>query len=307
MGSQARIGGKLISGSYKWGFDVPFVTLGRSVQSIIRVDDPTASRLHCVLRMDDHGKYWVIDWGSTHGTRVNGKRIGGPVLLQTGDVLAIGQQEFHFVGNEGPGLGKKHTSHFISATGRREGQQVHVSMMAVSLMPRRVMPVECSGWVFGQWARRQQELVQASGGVFDKLTPHYQLSYWDAAEQIPNGFDGLIDVARQCLAVLHQVVADGVGLHGLNPDDPPFATAVGLHQGYATLHRLGSEHGETFAVLGEEVEVTRDVMLRAGETQGRIACTEMFVGSLSQPGAALPFCLATVGPRQRSLLLHQIV
>ena len=41
------------------------------------VDDPNVSRRHAEIRRED-GAYWIVDLGSTNGTKVNGKRSTGP-------------------------------------------------------------------------------------------------------------------------------------------------------------------------------------------------------------------------------------
>jgi hypothetical protein len=67
------------------------VTLGRSKDCDLVVDDPSASRRHAEVRLDAGG-YWVVDLGSTNGTEVNGKRVDR-ARLAPGDVITVGQTQ----------------------------------------------------------------------------------------------------------------------------------------------------------------------------------------------------------------------
>jgi hypothetical protein len=65
------------------------VTLGRSRQSDIMVDDPNVSRSHAEIR--PRGGSWVVaDLNSTNGTRLNGRRLQGPEVLKPGDEIELG-------------------------------------------------------------------------------------------------------------------------------------------------------------------------------------------------------------------------
>ncbi len=65
------------------------VTMGRSRQSDIMVDDPNVSRTHAEIR--PRGGSWVLtDLNSTNGTRLNGRRLQGPEVLKPGDEIELG-------------------------------------------------------------------------------------------------------------------------------------------------------------------------------------------------------------------------
>jgi hypothetical protein len=71
------------------------VTLGRSRQSDVMVDDPNVSRTHAEIR--PRGGSWVLsDLGSTNGSRLNGRRIEGPEVLKPGDEVELGTTVIQF-------------------------------------------------------------------------------------------------------------------------------------------------------------------------------------------------------------------
>jgi len=71
------------------------MTIGRSSDSKIFLDDVTVSRKHAAVSFD--GTEWVIvDSGSLNGTYVNKQRVSS-ISLNNGDELQIGKFRFVFV------------------------------------------------------------------------------------------------------------------------------------------------------------------------------------------------------------------
>lgn len=66
--------------------------IGRSPQADVRVDDPEVGQYHCGLY--EQGSLLLIrDFGSAHGTFVNGRRVQQRVLT-SGDCVAAGRRRF---------------------------------------------------------------------------------------------------------------------------------------------------------------------------------------------------------------------
>lgn len=70
------------------------VTLGRSPENAIVLDDPSVSGRHAELQAAGED-YQLSDRGSTNGTRVNGESITS-VLLRAGDRIRFGKVEACF-------------------------------------------------------------------------------------------------------------------------------------------------------------------------------------------------------------------
>jgi hypothetical protein len=71
------------------------VTLGRSRECDVVVDDPNVSRTHAELR--PRGGSWVLtDLGSTNGSSVNGRRIDAPTVVKPGDEIELGTAVMKF-------------------------------------------------------------------------------------------------------------------------------------------------------------------------------------------------------------------
>jgi pSer/pThr/pTyr-binding forkhead associated (FHA) protein len=65
------------------------ILLGRSRASDVRFLEPTVSRRHAALQRVDGG-WLVVDRASTHGTWVDGRRVGTAILAD-GDELRLGE------------------------------------------------------------------------------------------------------------------------------------------------------------------------------------------------------------------------
>ena len=71
------------------------VTVGRSPESNIFLDDVTVSRKHAEIERSDTG-YRIRDVGSLNGTYVNRVRVDA-VDLRNGDEIQVGKYRFKFV------------------------------------------------------------------------------------------------------------------------------------------------------------------------------------------------------------------
>ena len=69
------------------------ITIGRSQENNIVVNNDKVSRVHMQIVQHDDGSYSVVDLKSTNGTLVNGQRITGEVHLQPNDVVQIGSKK----------------------------------------------------------------------------------------------------------------------------------------------------------------------------------------------------------------------
>ncbi len=73
------------------------VTIGRSADRDIVVDDSGVSRHHAIIR--PHGAGWIItDGRSSNGTRLNGSALAAnrPATLRAGDSIQVGPVRFRF-------------------------------------------------------------------------------------------------------------------------------------------------------------------------------------------------------------------
>jgi pSer/pThr/pTyr-binding forkhead associated (FHA) protein len=66
-------------------------TIGRSEGNTMALaHDDQVSGKHAEIQQRGQ-ELWLSDKGSTHGTRINDRRVQAPVALQAGDVIGVGQ------------------------------------------------------------------------------------------------------------------------------------------------------------------------------------------------------------------------
>jgi pSer/pThr/pTyr-binding forkhead associated (FHA) protein len=75
------------------------VLIGRGPECFLRIDEAVVSRRHAQLRVAGD-RVILEDLGSRNGSLVNGLRIDRPVLLNAGDVITIGSQQFTLESDE---------------------------------------------------------------------------------------------------------------------------------------------------------------------------------------------------------------
>ncbi len=74
------------------------LTLGRTKENDLAVDDPSVSKMHASLVLNGEGQLVVADTGSTNGTFIDGERIsyGKAVVFSSGQKLKLGTVELAF-------------------------------------------------------------------------------------------------------------------------------------------------------------------------------------------------------------------
>jgi FHA domain-containing protein len=71
------------------------ISLGRSADADVRIDDRYASGFHARV-FHRGGGYFVEDLNSTNGTLLNSQELHGEAELRPGDAIRIGDTEFRF-------------------------------------------------------------------------------------------------------------------------------------------------------------------------------------------------------------------
>ena len=77
--------------------EIGSLTIGRGAEANIRVDDAAVSSIHARITWNaERGVHVISDAGSTNGTRVNGQRIRGDMIVEDGAVIRLGKTTLHY-------------------------------------------------------------------------------------------------------------------------------------------------------------------------------------------------------------------
>ncbi|MGV9757833.1 FtsK/SpoIIIE domain-containing protein [Streptomyces tricolor] len=81
------------------------ITVGRSADADVPLDDPDVSRLHCAVTVGADGRVSVADLGSTNGTTLDGVRVTErPVRFPAGGLLRVGESALRVAAAGGAGM-----------------------------------------------------------------------------------------------------------------------------------------------------------------------------------------------------------
>ncbi len=78
-------------GKFEHEIDKPYISIGRSKDNDIIIDDLSVSRKHAILEKDEAGKFYLTDLNSSNGTFVNNVRITEKTPITTNDHILLGK------------------------------------------------------------------------------------------------------------------------------------------------------------------------------------------------------------------------
>lgn len=299
---------RLIQGNRQWKIGHPVIFMGRSRSAHIQVQDPSASRLHACLRMDENENYHILDLGSTNGTYVNGRLLLMPELLNPGDVIQICGENYTFEGNEKAGI---LTATRMIKTAAKETKAQHLFLIAarytvhpqLDWSPRPVM----QSWTYGQWIKRQEEHIKTYGGEMDKAGPNRHLSYWrfhsnEAAKLAKSVFVCLVRL-KESTQELDKELKQHLGMEIQEPLLRFYAAA---HRAVATVRTIGENDQSRITTVGDDPSIVQDLSVSAENCSSGMICSETFKDSLGGAGHTQPFSLAMAGSRKQAVVIYQL-
>jgi adenylate cyclase len=155
-------------------------SLGRSAHNQVVLKDKKASRRHALIHLQGAGEYWLVDFGSTNGTTINGRRVRKPSLLRDWDQIIIGDECFVF---RQDATTSPHNPD-APTTNRTEQdiKTVDCWLLLVDIkgstslslsLPTDEWPV-----VLGRWFANCKETIDGCDGQIDKFLGDGFFAYW---------------------------------------------------------------------------------------------------------------------------------
>jgi hypothetical protein len=189
------------------------ITVGRAVDNDLVFDDPSLSRKHARIHRDGN-RLEVEDLGSSNGSFVNGRRVGGGAA-GAGDVIRFGDLSFRCEGGEygstrsvDPGLGRLQFWGLIGGA----GATFLLLVLAVVFLVRKVPPVQASGReAIAKLTKQADGHLQAGRKLYE------QRRYADAKAELDQALE--LDPANPDARKLQRLAVRG-------PDDEKAMTAA---------------------------------------------------------------------------------
>lgn len=238
--------------------------IGRDAGNDWVLDDPRVSRNHALIRLQQGGRYCVVDLGSANGTFLNGQRITRPATLRTGDAIQIANCQLLFFAASGE---RESATEYTSMGTLDDRQECTVAVLVADIrgytrLAEHIPPASLSELV-GGWFRDAGRIILECGGSVDKFIGDAVMAFWlaEPGSHTARCARGALNAAQEIvrLAGLYhaRVSAAYPGL--------AFDVGCGVSMGRAVLGNVGLDARKDFTLMGDCVNVAFRLEALCGE------------------------------------------
>jgi adenylate cyclase len=229
------------------------ITIGRSPENNLVLEDPKASRKHAEVRMIGTGRYRLSDLGSANGTWLNGRLLAIPRDLQDGDVIEIGATILRFENEEGTGVSLPIE---VGGTATRMANECIVVLVTdirnYTSMSETLPADKFSAFVKG-WFRESTSIIESQAGIIDKFIGDAILCYWrvDSMENPSRE----INMALSTTSALIEAAKRFSGRLSTLFPGYQFRIGAGINMGIAVMGNVGTAENQSITIVGDCVNV----------------------------------------------------
>jgi adenylate cyclase len=196
------------------------------------------------------GRFYFIDFGSSNGSTLNGRRITTPVELHNGDSLVCGETKLSFcnanpesqagksvLGDEGTTVLQPKRLVTVLVVDIRDftplARQIDEGLLARSI---------------GTWFRKLGSMFRRNGCATEKYIGDAAMAVWVHENQMP-------DQEQICLVLETLLEIQGLtaGLHEQFSLPSPVRIGAGINTGPSIVGNCGPQENPDFSPLGESV------------------------------------------------------
>jgi len=161
------------------------LTIGRDKSNDVVLPDLLVSRNHAVIRRLGDGDYYLIDSGSSNGSRLNEQRIAAPTRLGDGDVIAIGRTQFVFTQDAQPrqyvdSLSFQDTV-IVDSPVIKEITVLVADIRGFTSLSEQ-MPIQTLTKMMSKWFHDVSAVIYKNEGAVDKFIGDCVFARWEADE-----------------------------------------------------------------------------------------------------------------------------
>jgi class 3 adenylate cyclase len=177
-------------------------SLGRAESNQVTLQDDTVSRRHAVIQAQGEQEYWLVDFGSSNGSYVNGQRIAQPTRLRDGATLAIGATQYVF-------RQPRFTETVQFETPPSDQTIIDVRWAKCWLLVADIinssklvaeLPADTLPRVTGQWLALCKEAIEMHGGCINQFLGDGFFAFWHDHERMGADIDSALQALRRLQA-----------------------------------------------------------------------------------------------------------
>ncbi len=229
------------------------LTIGRSKNNQIVIDDPKASRRHAEIQLGGHGRHRLSDLGSVNGTWLNGRRLTAPKDLLNGDEIRIGGVQLLYMASTESAVTDATVGSGTAADLRVEWVVVLVSDIRNYTGMSENLPQENFSSFIMDWFAKCKEVIDQHGGLIDKFIGDAVMAYWTVLDRSEPAGE-IRSALDSALALMRSADEFSVRLSGEYPEHS-FRIGVGISMGDALLGNIGTGELQSFTLVGDTVNL----------------------------------------------------
>lgn len=181
------------------------LSLGRAKDNNVVFSSNKVSRRHAIVHAQGASEFSIVDLGSSNGTHLNGRRVIGPIALQHGDVIQIGEQNLTFrLETEQNGKEEIHATETQMTV--RDVNELTCWFLLLDIQNFVRLSTELQtdelARMVGAWLAECRRVIEENGGTLSKFLGDGVLVYWDTR------FCDITNVAK-AVNLLHLMQARG--------------------------------------------------------------------------------------------------
>lgn len=222
--------------------------IGRGDRNTIVLADNQVSRNHAMVQCMQTGEFCLTDLGSRNGTFLNQRRVTTPVILHSGDRIAIGSYEFRFHGSCEP---SRDPTIMAGETVVDFAQRLITVLVAdirdFTGLSRRLPEARLSE-VISTFMREAGTALNEEGAWAQKYIGDAVMAIWLHKSDEPD-LNDMIAVFK-ALSRIFEIAAALQSQFGL---EAPIRIGAGINTGPACVGNMGSEAAADYTALSDAV------------------------------------------------------
>lgn len=247
------------------------LTIGRDSSNDICLQDSATSRHHAMIRRMGKNDYYLVDTGSTNGSRLNGHRCATPTLLQHRDIITIGDTRLQFL-NEDDEPQSTLTENITERTVIVNNTEVEDITILVADIRQYTslseqMPIADLTRLMNRWFDEATTCIREHHGTIDKFIGDCVYARWPCNDSSASSIIQAMQAAIRLQQLSSRISKDTAGLQ------TPLQIGIGINTGTAAVNigrdntAIGDSVNLAFRLESQSKTIGKDIILGSDSYQ----------------------------------------